>query len=202
MIRNYFTIALRNIRQNPLYSFINIFSLAIGLAACMVIYLFIADEKSFDAFNTKGDRIYRVDEVQSFPGTNVQKVALTMPGMAPAFKADFPEVENITRFMNRSKLLVSKGDTRALIPNMAYVDSTFLDIFDFKVLQGDRETALDEPFSMIVSESMAKRFFKSPDEAIGTTLTFGKNEMKITGIMPDVSVLPIASSGDLKKRFA
>src|ERR1051325_12011061 len=128
MIRNYFTIALRNIRQNPLYSFINIFSLAIGLAACMVIYLFIDDEKSFDSFNTRKDRIYRVDEVQSFPGTNVQKVALTMPGMAPAFKADFPEVESITRFMNRSKLLVSKGDTRALIPNMAYVDRTFLAI--------------------------------------------------------------------------
>lgn len=186
MIRNYITIALRNIRQNPLYSFINIFSLAIGLAACMVIYLFIQDEKSFDAFNLKRDRIYRVDEVQSFPGTNVQKVALTMPGMAPAFKADFPEVENITRFMNRQKLLVSKGDTRALIPNMAYVDSTFLDIFDFKVTQGDRQTALDEPYSMIVSESMAKRFFKSPDEALGNTLTFGKNEMKITGVMPDV----------------
>ncbi|MEI9921581.1 MAG: ABC transporter permease [Bacteroidota bacterium] len=186
MIRNYFTIALRNIRQNPLYSFINIFSLAIGLAACMVIYLFIQDEKSFDAFNKKADRIYRVDEVQSFPGTNVQKVALTMPGMALAFKADFPEVENVTRFMNRQKLLVSKGDNRALIPNMAYVDSTFLDIFDFKVLQGDRETALDEPYSMIVSESMAKRFFKSSDEAMGNTLTFGKNEMKITGIMADV----------------
>ena len=186
MIRNYFTIAVRNIRQNPLYSFINIFSLAIGLAACMVIYLFIEDEKSFDAFNVKTDRIYRVDEVQSFPGTNVQKVALTMPGMAPAFKADFPEVEKITRFMNRSKLLVSKGDTRALIPNMAYVDSTFLDIFDFKVLQGDRNTALDEPYSMIVTESMAKRFFKSSDEAMGNTLTFGKNEMKITGVMEDV----------------
>jgi putative ABC transport system permease protein len=186
MIRNYFTIALRNIRQNPLYSFINIFSLAIGLAACMVIYLFIQDEKSFDAFHTKADRIYRVDEIQSFPGTNVQKVALTMPGMAPAFKADFPEVENITRFMNRSKLLVSKGDTRALIPNMAYVDSTFLDIFDFKILQGDRQTALDEPYAMIISESTAKRFFKSTDEAMGNTLTFGKNEMKITGIMQDV----------------
>src|ERR1051325_5118001 len=125
MIRNYFTIALRNIRQNPLYSFINIFSLAIGLAACMVIYLFIDDEKSFDSFNAKKDRIYRVDEVQSFPGTNVQKVALTMPGMALAFKADFPEVENVTRFIWKSKILVSKGETKLLIPEIAYADSTF-----------------------------------------------------------------------------
>ena len=186
MIRNYFTIALRNIRQNPLYSFINIFSLAIGLAACMVIYLFIQDEKSFDAFHAKKDRIYRVDEVQSFPGTNVQKVALTMPGMAFAFKSDFAEVENVARFSNRQKVLVSRNDVRLLIPNLAFVDSTFLDIFDFKVIQGDKSTALDEPYSMMVTESMALRFFKSTDEAMGSTLNHRDKEYKITGILADV----------------
>ncbi|HZY82661.1 MAG TPA: ABC transporter permease [Cyclobacteriaceae bacterium] len=186
MFRNYFTIALRNIRQNPLYSFINIFSLAIGLAACMVIYLFIADEKSFDSFNTKKDRIYRVDEVQSFPGTNVQKVALTMAGMAPAFKADFPEVEHVTRFANGQKILVTKGDTRFLIPNISTVDSTFFDIFDYPVLHGDKNTALDEPYSIMVTESMALRFFKTTDEAMGNTLTIRSKEHKITGILKDV----------------
>ncbi len=186
MIRNYFTIALRNIRQNPLYSFINIFSLGIGLAACLVIYLFIADEKSFDAFHTNRDRIYRVDEVQSFPGTNVQKVALTMPGMALAFKADFPEIENITRFANRQKVLVKREDVKLLIPYIAFVDSTFLDIFDFKVLQGDKSTALDEPYTMMVTESMAKRFFKDNDDAMGMTLNYRDKEYKITGILADV----------------
>jgi putative ABC transport system permease protein len=186
MFRNYFTIALRNIRQNPLYSFINIFSLAIGLAACMVIYLFIADEKSFDAFNTKRDRIYRVDEVQSFPGTNVQKVALTMPGMAPAFKADFAEIENITRFVNGRKVLVIKGDDRFLIPNLATVDSTFFEVFDYPVLLGDKNTALDEPFSVMVTESTALRFFKTIDEAMGNTLTIREKEHKITGVLKDV----------------
>lgn len=186
MIRNYFTIALRNIRQNPLYSVINIFSLAIGLAACMVIYLFIEDEKSFDAFHSKRDRIYRVDEVQSFPGTNVQKVALTMPGMALAFKADFPEVENVTRFSNRQKQLIKKNDVQLLIPNVAFVDSTFFDIFDYTVRQGDKSTALDEPYSMMVTESMALRFFKSPDEAMGQTLNYRDKEYKITGILADV----------------
>jgi putative ABC transport system permease protein len=186
MFRNYFTIALRNIRQNPLYSFINIFSLAIGLAACMVIYLFIADEKSFDAFHTKRDRIYRVDEVQSFTGTNVQKVALTMPGMAPAFKADFPEVENITRYVNSSKVLVIKGEDRLLIPDLATVDSTFFDVFDFPVLQGDKNTALDEPYSIMVTESMALRFFKTTELAMGNTLTIRSKEHKITGILKDL----------------
>lgn len=186
MIRNYFTIALRNIRQNPLYSFINIFSLAIGLAACIVIYLFVADEKSFDAFHVKNDRIYRLDEVQSFPGTNTQKVALSMPGMALAFKADFPEIENITRFANRTKILVKKDEVKLLIPNIAFVDSTFLEIFDFEVLQGDKSTALDEPYTMMLTQSMVKRFFKSDDEAMGKTLNMRDKEYKITGILRDV----------------
>jgi putative ABC transport system permease protein len=187
MIRNYFTIAVRNIRQNPLYSFINIFSLAIGLGACMVIYLFIADEKSFDAFNTKSDRIYRVDEVQSFPGTNTQKVALTMPGMALAFKADFPEVETVTRFINhQTKTLLIKDDKRLLVPNVAYGDSTFFDVFDYVVLRGDKNTALDEPYSIMLSESVAKSFFKDIDEAMGNSITSRGKEHKITGIIADV----------------
>jgi putative ABC transport system permease protein len=104
MLKNYFAISLRNIRQNPLYAFINILSLAIGLAACLVIYLFISDERSFDAFHAKGEVIYRLDEVQSFPGTNEQKVALSMPGMGPAIRKEFPEVVSYARFVNRRRL--------------------------------------------------------------------------------------------------
>lgn len=187
MFRNYLTIAVRNIRQNPLYSFINIFSLAIGLSACLVIYLFIDDEKSFDAFHSKRDNIYRVDEVQSFPGTNTQKVALTMPGMALALKADFPEVENVTRFLGGgSNTLVTKGDNRLLVWGIARADSTFFDVFDFPVVMGDKSTALDEPYSIMISEDMVKRFFKSNDEAMGNTLTIREKEYKITGILKDV----------------
>ncbi len=186
MLKNYISIALRNIRQNPLYSFINIFSLAIGVAACLVIFLFITDEKSFDSFHAQKDKIYRLDEVQTFPGTNTQKVALSMPGMAPALKADFPEVEAVTRFMNRSKLLVSHGDTKSLIPNMAYVDTAFLTMFDFPLLSGDRKSALSEPYSMVVTEGMALRFFKSSDEALGSLLKFRDKEYKVTGILRDL----------------
>jgi putative ABC transport system permease protein len=89
MLRNYFSIALRNIRKGPLYAFINIFSLAIGLASCLVIYLFIKDERSFDAFHSKSKVIYRLDEVQNFPGTHEQKVALSMGGMGPFIQTDF-----------------------------------------------------------------------------------------------------------------
>jgi putative ABC transport system permease protein len=186
MIKNYFSIALRNIRQNPLYAFINIFSLAIGLAACLVIHLFISDERNFDAFHSKNEVIYRLDEVQTFPGTNPQKVALSMSGMGPNIHKEFPEVANYTRFMCRQKQLVTRGETRFLLSNLATVDSTFLDIFDFEMLQGDRATALDEPNTIVLTESTAIQFFKTADEAMNNTLTYREKEYKVTGILKDV----------------
>lgn len=186
MLKNYFSITWRNIRQSPLYAFINIFSLAIGLACCLVIYLFISDERSFDAFHRQKENIYRLDEVQNFAGTNVQKVALSMPGMGPFLLKEFPEITNYTRFMCRPKQLVVKDDKRFLLPYVATVDSTFLDIFDFETLQGERTSALDEPNTMMVTEETALRFFKSADEAMGNTLTFRDKEYKITGILKNI----------------
>lgn len=186
MLKNYLAIALRNIRQNPLYAFINIFSLAIGLAACLAIYLFITDERSFDAFHSKKANIYRLDEVQNFTGTNVQKVALTMPGMGPALANEFPEVVTYTRFMNRNKLLVEKDEKRFLLNNLAQVDSTYLEIFDFPLLQGDRTTALDLPYTMVITEETALKFFASADEAMNNSLKFRDREYKITGILKNI----------------
>lgn len=186
MIKNYLLVALRNIRQSPLYAFINIFSLAIGLAACMVIYLFIRDERSFDGFHTQKAAIYRLDEVQNFTGTNTQKVALSMPGMGPNLLKEFPEVANFTRFMCRPKQLVVKDEKSFLLPFVATVDSTFLDIFDFEVLSGDRNTALDEPYTMMVTEETALKFFASTQEALGNSLHFRDKDFKITGILKNL----------------
>lgn len=186
MFSNYLSIAWRNIRKNPLYAFINIFSLAIGLAACLVIYLFISDERSFDAFHTKKENIYRLDEVQNFTGTNLQKVALSMAGMGPAMIEDFPEVQNMTRYWNRGKNLVENGESKFLIDNVAFVDSTFLDIFDFELLQGDRASVLDEPYTVAVTEETALKFFPSTAEALGGMLKFQNEEYKITGLLKDI----------------
>src|SRR5688572_11286027 len=159
MVRNYFAIAIRKIRQSPLYAFINIFSLAIGLAACMVIYLFIRDERSFDAFHTKNPSIYRLDEVQNFTGTNLQKVALSMPGMGPAMVADYPEVVTFTRFWDLGKTLFKLEEKQVLVDLVRATDSTFLEVFDFPLLVGDPVTALDEPHTMILTEETALKFF-------------------------------------------
>lgn len=186
MIKNYFAIAIRNIRQKPLYAFINIFSLAVGLAACLVIYLFISDEQSFDAFHAQQAQIYRLDEVQNFPGTNEQRVALSMPGMGPALLKDFPEVKAYTRFWNRDKQLMQKDQLRFLINDIAVVDSTFLAIFDFKLMLGDKMTALQAPNSILLTEETSLKFFKSVEEAMGNSIKWRDQEFKITGILEKV----------------
>ncbi len=186
MFKNYLLTSFRNIRQSPLYAFINIFSLAIGLASCMIIFLFIRDERSFDNFHSKKENIYRLDEVQNFTGTNVQKVALTMPGMGPFLQKEFPEVVQYARFMCRPKQLMVKDEKRILLPFIATVDSTFLEIFDFEVLQGDRNTALDEPNTIMLTEETAEKFFKTWQDAVGNTVNFRDQEFKVTGILKNI----------------
>ncbi len=186
MLRNYLLTAFRNLVKNPLYAIINIFSLAIGMAACMVIYLFVTDELSFDGFHTQKAQIYRLDEVQNFSGTKEQKVALSMPGMGPAMLNDFPEVINFTRFWSRGKRLFTKEEKQLIVEDLFMVDSTFLEMFDFALLQGDRETALDEPNSILLTEETALRFFDAPEDAYGNTITIGDRSLKITGVLEDV----------------
>jgi putative ABC transport system permease protein len=186
MIKNYLSVVLRNIRQSPLYAVINVFSLAIGLACCIIIYLFIKDETSFDNFHRNSENIYRINQVQNFAGSDVHNVPLTMPGMGPAIVKEFPEVMNYSRLNNREKQLVARGEKQFVLPYLAYVDSTFLEIFDFKVLAGDRSTALDEPHTMMVTESTARKFFTSTEEAMGGTLTYMGVEHKITGVLEDI----------------
>ncbi len=186
MIKNYMAIALRNLRQNPLYSFINILSLAIGLSACLIIHLFISDEKSFDAFHSKVDHLYRLDEVQNFPGTNEQRVALSMPGMGPALKRDFPEVKSYCRFWSNGEQLVSKGDEKLIIEKIFVADSTLFDLFDFPLLQGDPATCLDQPKTILLTEKSALKFFKSVDEAMNNTITWREKEYKIMGVLKNL----------------
>ena len=185
MFRNYLKVALRNTANQKLLSFINIFSLAFGIAACLIIYLFIRDERSFDAFHTRKGQLYRLNEVQSFPGTNTQHVALSMPGMGPNLQKDYPEVLNFSRLWGRGKRLFEKGDTRLIVEDVAGVDSTFLELFDFRLLEGDPATALDEPYSIVISQETAKKFF-GDGRAMEETLVMDGKPFKITGIAENV----------------
>jgi putative ABC transport system permease protein len=186
LLNNYFKISTRNIFKNKMISFINVFSLAVGLAACVVIYLFVSDERSFDAFHSKNKNIYRLDEVQKFTGTNEQQVALSMPGMGPALKGEFPEVQSFVRFWLRGKQLITKDETKQLIDNVIVVDSTFFDVFDFPLVHGDINTCLDRPQTILLTEETALKFFKNTSDVLNKTVSWDGKDFQITGILKDV----------------
>ena len=186
MIKNYLKTAWRNIWKNKVFSAINIVGLAIGIAACIVILLFVAYEKSFDSFNTKN--IYKLDEVQKFPGmVSSQKVGLSMFPMGPALKAEFAEVKSFTRVHQVDQYQLTYREKRVYVPQVFFVDSTFFDIFQFALVKGDRNTALLKPHSVVLTQTMAKTLFGNQD-AIGKTIShFGGDTatFSVTGIVAD-----------------
>jgi putative ABC transport system permease protein len=187
MLRNYFKTAWRNLWKNKVYSIINIAGLAIGMAACIVILLFVFYENSFDRFHTQN--IYRLNEVQKFPGMVAsQKVALSMFPMGPTLQQDFPEIRNFTRVNWDNKVQVTYHDKRLFLPQTFNVDTSFLHIFDFPLLKGDRATALQQPNSAVLTESTARKLFGNEDP-IGKTIThYGSDATSytVTGVAADV----------------
>ncbi|MEP5613077.1 MAG: ABC transporter permease [Cyclobacteriaceae bacterium] len=185
MLKNYLKSAWRNFMKYKTFSAINIFSLTIGMAACMVIFLFVKDERSFDAFHEKKDQIYRLCEVQSFPGTNTQNVALSMPGMGPTMIADFPEIESFTRFWNWGDQLLELGDKRITIENVVGADSTFFEIFDYPLLIGEASEVIDAPLDAVISEEVAVKLYNKID-VVGETFVLDGDQCVVRGVMEDV----------------
>ncbi len=187
MFKNYFKTAWRNLWKNKVYSAINIVGLAIGMAACIMIMLFVFYEKSFDNFHSKN--IDRLNEVQKFEGMVAsQKVALSMFPMGPTLKKEFPEIKNFTRIHWTNKYQMTYGDKRIYFSESFFVDSTFLQLFDFKLVKGDRETVLQKPNSAVLTEASAKKLFGKGDP-IGKTIThYGGDTTSfiVTGILQNV----------------
>src|SRR5215203_953612 len=187
MFRNYFKTAWRNLWKNKIYSTINVVGLSIGMAACIAILLFVFYERSFDKFHTKN--IYRLNEVQKFEGmVAAQKVALTMYPMAPTLKAEFPEIKNYTRINGAGSVPLNYGEKKIYVDRVCFVDSTFLQIFDFKLLQGDRNTALEKPNSIVITKEIAESFF-GKENPVGKTLISYRRDttnLIVTGVLENV----------------
>ncbi len=187
MIKNYFKIAWRNLWKNKVFSAINIVGLAIGMAACIVIMVFVFYEKGFDGIHTKN--IYRLDEVQKFEGMVApQNVALSMYPMAPTLKNEFPEVRNVTRVRQNERVNMRVGETRIVLPAVYFVDSTFLQIFDFVLLKGNRETVLQKPNSLLLTEESAAKLFGKEDPMGKTVQRYGGDTLSftVTGILKNI----------------
>jgi putative ABC transport system permease protein len=187
MLKNYLSIAWRNLTKHKLYSAINIIGLAIGMAACIVIVLFVFYERSFDNMHSKN--IYRLNEVQKFPGmASSQKVALSMFPMGANLKNEFPEIVNYTRIRWSEKYEITAGEKRVYMPQVLFVDTSFLSIFDFPLLRGNRQTVLLKPNSAVLTESGARKLFGSADP-VGKTITHYAGDtvsFVVTGIIKDV----------------
>ncbi len=187
MIKNYFKIALRNLWKNKVYSAINITGLAIGIAACIMIMLFVLYEKSFDNIHKKN--VYRLNEVQKFPGmVSSQKVGLSMFPMGPTLKNEFPEIKNFTRVRWQEKYQMTFEEKRVYLPWAYFVDSTFLQMFDYPLIKGNRATVLEKPNSAVITESAAKKLFGNADP-MGKTITHYSGDTTsfvVTGVIKDV----------------
>jgi len=187
MFKNYFKTAWRNLWKNKVYSSINIFGLTIGIAAFIIIMLFVSYEKRFDSFQTKN--IYRLNEVQKFEGmVSSQKVALSMFPMGPTMQKEFPEIKNFTRINWNTNVQMRYGDKNIYLPQVFNVDSTFLQIFNFKLLKGNRATALQKPNSAIITEATAQKLFGN-ENPIGKTIThYGGDTTSymVTGVLENV----------------
>ncbi|RJP66957.1 MAG: ABC transporter permease [Ignavibacteriales bacterium] len=188
MFKNYLIIALRNIKKNKLYSFINIFGLAIGIACCLLIVLYISDELSFDTFHKNADRIYRVNTDLKFGGTELH-IPVTSDLMGPLLKQDYPEVEEYTRiFSFVGKKLLKKENEYVVARSFAFVDSTFFKVFTFPAISGNINNALTEPNTVVVTESFAKNYFGTVN-AIGSFIETddnGSTFLKVTAVIKDM----------------
>jgi len=184
MLRNYLLVAVRALRKSVIHSLITVFSLAIGIAASVAIFLFIQDELAFDDFPDRA-RIYRLNEIQSFEGTNTQHVALSMPGMGPAMLADYPaQIKSYTRFWTWGSQLLRNDETKLIVEDVVRVDSSFFDIFKYPVLAGDPSTFLDEPNTIVLREHIATALFGESESALNQSVRIQDREFKVTGILP------------------
>ena len=163
MFKNYFKIAYRNLLRNKTYALINLFGLGISIAAVVLIMLYVRFEFSFDNFHKNEDRLYRIS-VKTYQEGNLRYDSpIFVPPIGPAMKRDFPEVETYTRFSTdrTSYFYIDKKPIR--VSGIIYADSTFFDIFNFEMVSGDRQTALRNPYSIVLTNRTAEKLFGTTD---------------------------------------
>ncbi len=183
MIKNYLKVALRNISRHKAYSFINITGLAIGMACCILILLWVQDELSFDRFHENAGDIYRVIQDINFADHSTTW-AITQGPMGPSLRDDFPEIADMVRFTRRGMRL-SHGD-KAFDEVLGMADESIFDVFTFPLLRGDPATALAEPLSVILTEEMAQKYFGDQDPMGRVLNADGRFDFKVTGILQEV----------------
>ena len=185
MLKNYLKVALRNLWKHKGYSAINIVGLAIGLATCLLILLYVRDELGYDRYNEKADRIYRINSDIKLGGGNLHLAVASDP-MGATLKKDYPEVEEYARvYASNGSKLVKKGNQFIKEDNVANVDSTFFNVFTLPAIAGNTKTALNEPNTVVITESTAKKYFETT-AALGKIIEADKTPYKVTAVIKDI----------------
>ena len=182
MIQNYLKIAWRNLLKHKGFSFINIIGLAIGIAACLIIFIYVHDELTFDLYNIKSDRIARITSRMHTPESDL--VIATSPLMlAGTLKRDYPEVESVARLQNASAKVKSDNDIFSE-ESFYKTDQNIFSVFSFNFLQGSISNALQNPNSIVITETIAKKYFGKTN-ALGGKMTCNGENLIVTGIIKD-----------------
>ena len=185
MLKNYLKVAFRNLRRHPGFSLINVSGLTIGMAACLVMLMYVVSETSYENFHVKKKRIYRV-LAEWRTGGDARTFAAAMPGIAPDAPGEIPEVEYAGRIKSQPSAAVRTQTGQAFREAEAFhVDPGILQILSWTLIAGEPEAALGEPFSVVLTESQAGKYFGNED-CLGDTLVINEEPYRITGIMRDL----------------
>ncbi|UYQ95848.1 ABC transporter permease [Chitinophaga horti] len=185
MITYYFKIAARNLWKNKSFSAITIFGLAIGLATCILITLFVTDELSYDKFHRNYDRIYRINADFLVNG-NTFRERHSPALFGEVLQHDYPQIEKYCRITLQGGVLVTRGQETIAEQHACFGDSSLFDVFTLPMLAGDAKTALREPSGLVISEKIAKKYFNSID-VVGKTLRLdNQSDYIVTGVIKDV----------------
>jgi putative ABC transport system permease protein len=192
MLTNYLKIAWRAFVQQRLYSVLNVTGLSLGLATCWLLIQYVRFERSYDQVVAPEKAVYRVESLFSKPGQKDDYWATSTTGMAPAMKSNFPEVEGFTRIVWRnSERVVRYKDQKFREAHVCLADSNFFTFFSYPVVQGNPRTFLNEPNSVVISESAARRYF-GKENPIGKMLEISRlpqtPTFKVTGVFADLPV--------------
>lgn len=185
LMQSYLRIAIRDLRSNSAYALGNIFGLTVGITACLLIFLYIWKEWKYDQHHEQIQQIYRLNSTLEFPDQKME-LALAAGPVAPALQAVFPEVKTYTRLsVSRSPKVISKGDKRFFEEGVIYVDSTFFQLFDFRVLHGKTKDALTAPYTVVLSKGIAQKYF-SKENVVGEELIIDGQNYQITAVMENL----------------
>jgi putative ABC transport system permease protein len=186
MFRSLLKISIRSIIKDKTYSIINIVGLTIGITCSLFLLMYILDELSYDRYHKNAANIYRVISDIKEPD-NAFTWAVAQVPLGDELRDNYPEVINVVRFLGTERTLYKKGENQFYEEDFYRADSTVFDMFSYEFISGDPASALDEPYSMVLTEKIAKKYFGTSSQAIGQTLSDGDNhEFKITGVLKDI----------------